>query len=154
MKNETRFSEYIHQSREGFMRLIWTEIDFGSDELGFNVIRFQNSTAYCVGEEIKCFTKYIQEKDFTLLEIKTKVTSNYMHATVLIFHFSCTKIRSGIFTKELSIHFSLQVFPLTEVESLPNCLSLQVYQNLKWNLLTKCHISSSAIFTSYEAIQS
>jgi hypothetical protein len=84
------------------MRLIRVEIDLGSDELGFNVIRFQNSIAYCVGEEIKCFNKYIKEKDFTLVEIKAKVTSNYMRATVLIFHFSYTKIRSGIFTNELS----------------------------------------------------
>jgi hypothetical protein len=47
---------------------------------------------------------------------------------------------------------SLQVFSLTEVKSLPNCLSLQVYQNLKWNLLTKCHISSSVLSNMYNQI--
>jgi hypothetical protein len=52
-------------------------------------------------------------------------------------------IRSGIFSNELSINFSLQVFLLTEVKSLPNCLSLRLYQYLKWNPSTKCHIYSS-----------
>jgi hypothetical protein len=63
--------------------------------------------------------------------------------------FSTTLIltsRSGICFNELSKQNSLHVFPSTEVESLVNCISLHVFQYLKWNPITKCHICTSDIW--------